>query len=288
MNLIQLVPIIAKFKFLKHKVLAWILSSILVVGSITLIATKGLTFGIDFTGGIAVEITKNEGMTISGLRTKLSSLNPEVQSIGDGKTISIRLQGSPDEAEEMANLKELKVILGDGINYRSVDLVGPKVGGELIERGVYALLLALLAIAAYIWIRFGTVFSIGAITALFHDVILTLGFFVLIDLEFNLTAVAAILTIAGYSVNDTVVVYDRVRENLRKYRKKEFKELLDLSLNETFSRTILTSVTTFLAVIALVVFGGSVLASFSYALLFGVLVGTYSSMYIAVPMLRKQ
>ncbi|MBN2675703.1 MAG: protein translocase subunit SecF [Alphaproteobacteria bacterium] len=283
----QLVPITAKFKFLKYKLLARVISSLLVVGSIGLIVFKGLNFGIDFTGGIAVEIVKTEGMTVSSLRQQLDSLNPEVQSIGEGKTVSIRLQGSPDEEEEMARLKEMKVILGEGIEYRSVDVVGPKVGGELIERGVYALFFALLAIAFYIWIRFDTIFALGALVALLHDVIITIGFFVLINLEFNLTAVAAILTIAGYSVNDTVVVYDRVRENMRKFRKKEFKDLLDLSLNETFSRTILTSLTTFLAVIALVVFGGNVLASFSYALLFGVIVGTYSSVYIAVPMLRQ-
>lgn len=286
MNLIQLVPITAKFQFLKHKATAFFLSIALVVGSILLVATNGLNFGIDFTGGIAVEVEKSEKITVSNLRGLLKEMTPEIQSVGEGKTISIRLP-IKEEAEQKKQLAELKTILGEEVEYRSVDMVGPKVGGELIEKGIYALVLALLAIAFYIWIRFEMGFAVGALTALFHDVILTLGVFSLTGLEFNLTAVAAILTIAGYSVNDTVVVYDRVRENLRKYRKKELPDLLNLSLNETLSRTILTSLTTFLAVIALAVFGGSVLGSFSYALLFGVLIGTYSSMYIAVPLLLR-
>ncbi|MBN1783813.1 MAG: protein translocase subunit SecF [Alphaproteobacteria bacterium] len=286
MNLIQLVPITAKFEFLKHKAVTFTLSAILVIASLITMMVNGMNFGIDFTGGIAVEVEKSEKINVPNLRKLLKDMTPEIQSVGEGKTISIRLP-IKEEAEQKQQLGELKTILGEGVQYRSVDMVGPKVGGELIEKGLYALLLSLLAIGFYIWIRFEMTFALGALTALFHDVILTLGLFSLTGLEFNLTAVAAILTIAGYSVNDTVVVYDRVRENLRKYRKKELGDLLNLSLNETFSRTILTSLTTFLAVIALAIFGGSVLGSFSYALLFGVIVGTYSSIYIAVPFLLR-
>jgi preprotein translocase subunit SecF len=286
MNLIQLVPITAKFAFLKHKTTAFLISTVLVVASLATVMINGLNFGIDFTGGIAVEVEKSEKITVPNLRGLLKEMTPEIQSVGEGETISIRLP-IKEEAEQKKQLVQLKSILGEGVEYRSVDMVGPKVGGELIEKGVYALLFSLLAIAFYIWIRFEMGFAAGALAALFHDVILTLGLFSLTGLEFNLTAVAAILTIAGYSVNDTVVVYDRVRENLRKYRKKGLSDLLNLSLNETLSRTILTSLTTFLAVIALAVFGGSVLGSFSYALLFGVLIGTYSSIYIAVPFLLR-
>ncbi len=286
MNLIQLIPITAKFSFLKYKSLAFIMSAILIIASISIVATKGMNFGIDFTGGISIEVEKSDKITVTNLRTVLKEMSPEIQAVGEGDTISIRLPIKKEDAQKQ-QLTNLKQILGEGVSYRSVDMVGPKVGGELIEKGIYAIFLALFAIAFYIWIRFEMSFAIGALTALFHDIVLTLGFFSLIGLEFNLTAVAAILTIAGYSVNDTVVVYDRVRENLRKYRKKSLLELLNLSLNETLSRTILTSLTTFLAVIALVVFGGSVLGSFSYALLFGILIGTYSSIYIAVPLLLR-
>ncbi len=285
MNLIQLVPITAKINFLKRKTMAFIISGILITASIGILAIKGLNFGIDFTGGISVEVEKSEKITASNLRNLLKEMKPEIQSAEN--TISIRLP-IKKESEQKNQLANLKTILGADVSYRSVDMVGPKVGGELIEKGIYAIFLALFAIAFYIWIRFEMSFAIGALSALFHDIVLTLGFFSLIGLEFNLTAVAAILTIAGYSVNDTVVVYDRVRENLRKYRKKSLSDLLNLSLNETLSRTILTSLTTFLAVIALVVFGGSVLGSFSYALLFGIIIGTYSSMFIAVPLLNEK
>ncbi len=289
MNLIQLVPITAKINFLKRKTTAFIMSGILILASIGFLVTKGLNFGIDFTGGISVEIgktEKTEKITVSNLRNLLKEMNPEIQDSNSENTVSIRLP-IKKESEQKLQLSKLKTILGNDVSYRSVDMVGPKVGGELIEKGIYAIFLALFAIAFYIWIRFEMSFAIGALSALFHDIVLTLGFFSLLGLEFNLTAVAAILTIAGYSVNDTVVVYDRVRENLRKYRKKSLLDLLNLSLNETLSRTILTSLTTFLAVIALVIFGGSVLGSFSYALLFGIVIGTYSSMFIAVPLLNK-
>ncbi|MHA1540549.1 MAG: protein translocase subunit SecF [Alphaproteobacteria bacterium] len=287
MNLIQLVPITAKINFLKRKTIAFIMSGILISASIGFLVTKGLNFGIDFTGGISVEVEKSEKITVSNLRNLLKEMNPEIQSSNSENTVSIRLP-IKKESEQKLQLANLKTILGADVSYRSVDMVGPKVGGELIEKGIYAIFLALFAIAFYIWIRFEMSFAIGALSALFHDIVLTLGFFSLIGLEFNLTAVAAILTIAGYSVNDTVVVYDRVRENLRKYRKKSLADLLNLSLNETLSRTILTSLTTFLAVIALVVFGGNVLGSFSYALLFGIVIGTYSSMFIAVPLLTEK
>ncbi|MCZ6772661.1 MAG: protein translocase subunit SecF, partial [Proteobacteria bacterium] len=178
-----------------------------------------------------------------------------------------------------------KDALGTGLDYRRTETVGPKVGGELIEAGIVAVLLALSAMLLYIWFRFEWQFGVGAVVALTHDVILTIGIFALLGLEFNLSTVAAILTIAGYSINDTVVVYDRVRENLRKYKTMDLDALLNLSINNTLSRTLLTSVTTLLALFALFLFGGEVIKGFSFAMIWGVIVGTYSSIWIAVPLL---
>lgn len=185
----------------------------------------------------------------------------------------------------MAALETVKQTLGTDVDYRRVEIVGPKVGAELVQDGAMAVALSVLAIAAYVWFRFEWQFGIGALAATFHDVIATLGFFAVTQLEFNLTSVAAILTVAGYSINDTVVIYDRVRENLRKYKVMTRFDLLNLSANETLARTILTGVTTLLALTALGVFGGGVLYGFSMAVMFGVLIGTYSSIYVGIPML---
>ncbi len=287
MNLINLIPIVARFKFLKYKTIAFIFSAFLVVASIFFVATKGIHFGIDFSGGIDVEIKTNGTTDINSLRSQLKDLKPELQSMSDqGDVISIRLAADgQDEAAQMARLKELKDRLGTQVEYRNVEVVGPKVGGELVQSGIYAVVFALLAIALYIWLRFEMSFAVGALVALAHDMIVTVGFYSVTQLEFSLTTLAAMLTIAGYSINDTVVSYDRVRENLNKFRKKEIPELLDQSINETFSRTILTSFTTLIAVLAITLFGGVVLQNFSIAILLGIFIGTYSSVYIAVPAL---
>ena len=198
----------------------------------------------------------------------------------------IRIERQPGgEKAQLLAVEKAKQALGNEVDYRRTEFVGPKVGGELIEAGITAVLLALGAMLVYIWFRFEWQFGVGAVVALLHDVLLTIGVFALLGLEFNLSTVAAILTIAGYSINDTVVVYDRVRENLRKYKQMPLTELLNLSINGTLSRTLLTSVTTLLALGALYFFGGEVLAGFSFAMIWGVLVGTYSSIFIAVPLL---
>ena len=190
-----------------------------------------------------------------------------------------------EEREQLKAVEVVKEALGPGVDYRRVEFVGPKVGAELIEAGITAVLLALAAMLIYIWFRFEWQFGVGAVVALMHDVILTIGVFSLLGLEFNLSTVAAVLTIAGYSINDTVVIYDRVRENLRKYKTLPLDDLLNLSVNDTLSRTILTSVTTLLALLCLFFFGGQVIKGFSFAMIWGVIVGTYSSIWVAVPLL---
>ncbi|MCT4552970.1 MAG: protein translocase subunit SecF [Alphaproteobacteria bacterium] len=286
MKLIRLIPARTKFNFLKLRKLGYVLSVGLVLFSTSLLVSKGFNFGIDFSGGVAMDVKKiNSEINISYLRSELSSLNPEIQEIGhSGEIFDIRIAVKEDQnPSDFVN--EVKSILGEGVEYRNTEVVGPKVGGELIRKGVWAVVLSLLAISFYIWIRFDIAFSIGALTALAHDIILTLGMFSLLQLEFSLATVAAILTIAGYSINDTVVSYDKLRENIKKHKKKSPFELINWSLNETFSRTIMTSLTTLIAVLCIFVFGGEVLKGFSSAMLFGVVVGTYSSIFIAMPLL---
>ena len=209
-----------------------------------------------------------------------------MQEFGQETDVLIRIERQPGgETAQLRAVETVKAVLGQGVEYRRVEFVGPKVGGELIEAGVTAVLLALAAMLIYIWFRFEWQFGVGAVIALLHDVVLTIGVFSLLGLEFNLSTVAAILTIAGYSINDTVVVYDRVRENLRKYKTMMLPALLNLSINETLSRTVLTSVTTLLALLTLFFFGGQVIKGFSFAMIWGVVVGTYSSIWIAVPLL---
>lgn len=285
-KLIHLIPARTNFDFLKLRKLGYLLSVALIVFSTSLLASKGFNFGIDFSGGVAMDVKKlNSEITISSLRNDLSELNSEIQEIGgSGDIFDIRI-AVKDGENPSDFVNKVKTILGDNVEYRNTEVVGPKVGDELIRKGVWAVVLSLLAISFYIWIRFDIAFSIGALTALAHDIILTLGLFSLLQLEFSLATVAAILTIAGYSINDTVVSYDKLRENIKKYKKKTPFELINWSLNETFSRTIMTSLTTLIAVLCIFVFGGEVLKGFSSAMLFGVVVGTYSSIFIAMPLL---
>ena len=223
------------------------------------------------------------------MRSRLSGLGLgeiELQEFGNDTDVLIRVERQQgDEKAQLKAVETVKEAMGPGVNYRRVEFVGPKVGAELIQAGIMAVLFALGAMLIYIWFRFEWQFGVGAVTALGHDVLLTIGIFSILGLEFNLSTVAAILTIAGYSINDTVVVYDRVRENLRKFKTMNLGDLLNLSINETLSRTILTSVTTLLALLALFFFGGQVIKGFSFAMIWGVLVGTYSSIWIAVPLL---
>lgn len=274
-----------------HKV-GFALSLLLIVASIGLLVTKGLQFGIDFTGGMVMEMRLAEPVPLSELRTAVVSTDigqVTLQHFGSDRDVMLRVQAA-EGGEQQALVAQIKDMLATavpvGIEYRKVDYVGPQVGEELVEAGVMALGFSFLAMLLYIWFRFEWQFGMGAIIALIHDAILTLGFFALLGLEFNLASIAAILTIIGYSINDSVVIYDRVRENLRKYKKMPLSELLNVSINDTLSRTLLTAGTTIVALLALVLFGGAVIRDFSMAILFGVVIGTYSSIFIAAPLLQ--
>ena len=279
--------------FLKGKYIAFITSIILILFSIGLFFLNGLNFGIDFKGGTLIEIETQNKIEISEVRSSLNSLSlgdVQVQEFGSDKNLLIRIeqqQGGDQIQQNVLEIVKQKLTsdISETINFRRTEVVGPKVSGELIQSGTIAIVVAVLAMLVYIWLRFEWQFSLGAVIALLHDVILTIGVFCLTQLEFNLPIIAAILTIVGYSMNDTVVVYDRVRENLRKFRSKEITSLLNLSINETLSRTIVTSVTTLLALVSLYIFGGEVIKGFTFAMIWGVLVGTYSSIFVAAPLL---
>ena len=284
----------SKIKFLSLRKPAFILSLMLIICSVLIYSFKGLNFGIDFRGGTLIEVETSESENLSNLRSILNNLelgDIQVQEFGSAKNILIRVEqqaGGDQIQQNVVNIVKtaLNTSLSSDVNFRRTEVVGPKVSSELIKAGVIAIVVAVFAMLVYIWFRFEWQFSLGAVIALIHDVLLTLGIFSLLQLEFNLSIIAAILTIVGYSMNDTVVVYDRVRENLRKYRKKEIIDLLNISINETLSRTIMTSVTTLLALLSLYIFGGSVIKGFTFAMIWGVLVGTYSSIFIAAPLLN--
>ncbi len=290
-QLMKLVPDGTKIPFMRWKNIAMGVSVIAVVGSLGLFFTQGLNLGIDFKGGSSIEIQAIEGdADIADIRSRLSGLglgDVQVQGFGTTKDVLIRIeqQHGGDSAQQVA-VKTVTDALDKNIyEVRRVESVGPTVSGELAIAGTLAVLAALGAVLVYIWLRFEWQFAVGAIIALFHDVILTIGLYSLVGLEFNLSSIAAILTIVGYSLNDTVVVYDRVREKLRKYRQMEIRELLNFAINATLSRTVLTSITTILALLALVFFGGEVIRGFTISMTWGVLVGTYSSIFIAAPVL---
>jgi preprotein translocase subunit SecF len=269
--------------------MALVASLLLCVASLGLYAVKGLNYGIDFRGGILLEIRTAEAVELRTIRNQISAANLgnfELQEFGQSTDILIRIESQPGGAPgQQKAIDAVKKALGPTIDYRRTEFVGPTVSGELIQAGVTAVLLALAAMLMYIWFRFEWQFGVGAVVALTHDVIMTIGVFALLGLEFNLSTVAAILTIAGYSINDTVVVYDRVRENLRKYKIMKLEDVLNLSLNDTLSRTLLTSITTLIALLILFFWGGEVIKGFSFAMIWGVFVGTYSSIFIAAPLL---
>lgn len=276
------------YDFIRLRFIAFAVTAILIFGSFASIAIKGFNYGIDFAGGILVEVHSVEAADLGKMRLAVEHLGlgeVALQEFGNtGQDVMIRVQAS-DERAQMEALNKVKVALGQGYDYRRVEIVGPKVGDELKRDGALAVALAVLAIAAYVWFRFEWQFGIGALVAIFHDVITTFGLYALTGMEFNLTAVAAILTIAGYSINDTVVMYDRVRENLRKYKSMPLYDLLNLSVNQTLARTILTVATVFITVVSLLTVGGEVLRTFSIAMLWGLVVGTFSSVYVGMPML---
>ena len=264
----------------------------LVVVSILLLFFKGLNFGVDFKGGTLIELRANDkNINVTTLRKSFSKINVgdfNVKKFGNEKDFLIKIEKKDTSANAIEIIKkELTSSMGGSFNFRRVENVGPKVSAELLKSGIIAIALSLAAMLFYIWIRFEWQFSLGAILALFHDVIITLGLFSLFNLEINLSIVAAVLTIVGYSMNDTVVIYDRVRENLRKFSDIKIFELTNISINETLSRTIITSVTTLLALVSIYLFGGEILKGFSLAMIMGVVLGTYSSIYIANPILVK-
>jgi len=267
-----------------------ILSGILIIVSLVFLVFKGLNFGVDFKGGTLIELrTDKSSANITKIRDSFNQMNlgdVSVKNFGNETDFVIKFE--KQNSNDPQFIEEIKTKLSNSIgtvDFRRVENVGPKVSAELLRSGVIAIALSLAAMLLYIWIRFEWQFSLGAILALFHDVIITLGVFSVFSLEINLSIVAAVLTIVGYSMNDTVVIFDRVRENLRKYADVKIFELTNISINETLSRTIITSVTTLLALLSIFIFGGEILKGFSLAMILGVIFGTYSSIYIANPVL---
>ena len=289
----RLVPDDTKIRFMRARVIAMVVSGLLMLGSVVALAYPGLNFGIDFQGGILIEVRTPGPADLATMRRDLNQLGLGeigIQEFGAETDVLIRIarQEGDEEAQQVAVVavqNALAELYGDDISYRRTEFVGPKVSEELLRAGIMAITLALVAVMIYIWFRFEWQYGVGAIIALVHDVVLTLGLFAVLGLEVNLTTVAAVLTIVGYSLNDTVVIFDRVRENLRRYRSMSIPDLLDTSLNETLARTLMTSLTTLLALLSLYFFGGEVIKGFTFALIWGVVVGTYSTIYIATPIL---
>ena len=266
-----------------------IFSAILFFTSIILITFKGLNYGIDFKGGTLIELRSNntEASSIRDVLKNMDLGDVNVKKFGKEGDYLIKVEQKEDNNKLIPEIKKkLSDNLNSDVNFRRVENVGPKVSAELLQSGIIAISLALAAMLFYIWVRFEWQFSIGSILALFHDVIITLGIFSLLSLEINLSIIAAALTIVGYSMNDTVVIYDRIRENLGKFHKLDISDIANLSINETLARTIITSVTTLLALISIFLLGGEILRGFSFAMILGVLIGTYSSIFVASPILK--
>ena len=267
-------------------------SLILVLLSLFFVIFKGLNYGIDFKGGTLIEVRiQNNDIRVSDIRDSLNKLNlgdVNVKNFGEKSDFLIKIEKKLNNNESL--ISEIKTSLdqdlNEEVNYRRVESVGPKVSAELLKSGIISIGLALLMMLFYIWFRFEWQFSLGSIIALFHDVIITLGIFSILSIEINLSIVAAVLTIVGYSMNDTVVIYDRIRENLSKFNKLEIDQVSNLSVNETLSRTLITSVTTLLALFSIFILGGEILKGFSFAMILGVIIGTYSSIFVASPVLR--
>ncbi len=293
MRKFRLVPDDTHIRFMWLRRYNFPISVLLAVLSVAIFIAIGPQYGIDFRGGTLLELRPtSEATTLATIRSTLGSLNlgdvqvQEVSDITSGTNILVRIQQQEggDQAQQEA-LDRVRAALADKVDFRRVEVVGPRVSGELAYNGSLAMLLAMGGILIYVWFRFEWQFAIGAIICTAHDVLMTLGFFTVFQLEFNLSSIAALLTIVGYSLNDTVVVYDRIRENLRKFKRMPLAELIDRSINETLARTVTTSLTTIIALVALLIFGGSVIRSFVAAMIFGIIIGTYSSIFIAAPLL---
>ena len=282
----------SEINFNKHFKIFNIISIVLIILSVFFLLFKGLNYGVDFKGGTLIELrVQDQTIDISSIRQSFKNMNlgdVNVKKFGNKTDFLIKFEKKDEKNINFINDIKNKLVLdiGNSFSFRRVENVGPKVSSELLKSGVIAILMSLSAMMIYIWLRFEWQFSLGAIFALIHDVVITLGFFSILNLEINLSIVAAVLTIVGYSMNDTVVIFDRVRENLKKYSSKKINEITNLSINETLSRTIITSLTTLLALVSIFIFGGEILKGFSFAMILGVIFGTYSSIYIANPTLE--
>jgi len=291
MRLLRIVPDDTKFDFMRFRRISFPISALLSIVALGAFLTLGLNFGIDFKGGTLLEVRwPNNTLNIGDVRSKLEALDlgeVQIQEIGSDGEVLIRVAQQPGgESAQQAVVGKVRAALGDGVEYRRVEVVGPRVSQELLSYGIVGLMLAVLCILIYLWFRFEWQFALGASIANFHDIVLTIGFMSIFQIDFDLTSVAALLTILGYSLNDTIVIYDRIREMLRRYKKMPTDELLNQSINSTLSRSVITHVTVTLALLALVLFGGRAIHSFSITMMFGVvLVGTYTSIFIASPLL---
>ena len=288
---LRIVPDDTKFDFTQFRRISFPISAVLSICAITLFFTHGLNFGIDFKGGTLLEVqTKTGDADIAAMRSTLGKLGlgeVQLQQFGSASNVLIRVAEQPggDEAQQVA-VQKVRAALGNNVEYRRVEVVGPRVSGELLAYGMLGLILAIVGILIYLWFRFEWQFALGAMIANVHDIVLTIGFMSITQIDFDLTSIAALLTILGYSLNDTVVIYDRIREMLRRYRKLPMPELLNASVNQTLSRSVITHVTVSLALLALLLFGGQAIHSFTATMMFGVvLVGTYTSVFIASPIL---
>ncbi len=292
MRRLRLVPDGTRIPFFRYRNIAFAWSLIVLVATAALIAVNGLNFGIDFRGGTLVEVRTPETADLATMRSTLNGLDlgeVSLQNAGSDRDVMIRIElQEGDEAAQRAAVQKVRESLDgtfSGLNWLRSEFVGPRVSEELLMNGIWAVLISMAGVLVYLWFRFEWQYGIGAIAALIHDVSAAMGMYALFGIEFNLTSVAAVLTIVGYSLNDTVVIYDRIRENLRRYKAMPIEELLDRSINETLARTLATSLTTLLALIGLWVFGGEVIRGFTIVMIAGVVIGTYSTMYIAVPVL---
>jgi preprotein translocase SecF subunit len=293
MRSFRLIPDDTKIPFVRYQYWAYAFSGAMLLLTLILLPTKGFNYGIDFRGGILIEVGMPGPADLAAMRSTLGGLGlgeVALQEFGAPTNVLIRIESQPGGEEgQLAAVHKAKAALaerfGTDLSYRRVEFVGPKVSSDLLWASAQAMTYATIAILIYIWFRFEWQFAIGAIVALVHDTVTTLGLFSLFELEFNLTSVAAILTIIGYSTNDTVVIYDRIRENLRRYKAMPLPELIDRSINETLARTVMTSLTTLLACVALVLFGGPVLRDFTIAITWGIVIGTYSTVYVAAPLI---
>lgn len=289
MKPIRFIPDDTKIAFMRLSRFGFFFSGLLCAAAILLYVALDLNVGVDFKGGTVVTIRTAQPADIDQLRGIIGGLGlgaAELQEFGSPNDVLIRLETQPGgEEAQQAAIAKLKAALGPGVEYRSVEVVGPKVSGELAQEGIVAVVLSIFCVLIYIWFRFEWQFAFGAVLSLLHDVLLTIGLFCLLRIEFNLQIIAAILTIVGYSLNDTVVVFDRIREFLRKYKSMPLADLIDFSINSVLPRTLLTSVATLIALLSLYIFGGEVIRGFTFAMIWGVLIGTYSSIFIASPVL---